>query len=125
MAFQGTRRERSFEPGLVGVVAGEERDVPVTFPADYGAANLAGKEAVFSCTVKAVKAPVAASVDDELAKRFGAEDLAGLRTQVADRLAQEYAGAARAVGKRALLDVLDAQLTARREGALVMQTWTV
>ena len=99
-----------FEPGLVGVVAGEERDVPVTFPADYGAANLAGKEAVFSCTVKAVKAPVAAAIDDELAKRFGADDLAGLRAQVADRLAQEYAGAARAVGKRALLDVLDAQV---------------
>lgn len=98
-----------FEQGLVGVVAGEERDVAVTFPADYGAANLAGKEAVFSCTVKAVKAPKAATIDDDLAKRFGAEDLAGLRTQVSERLAQEYASAARSVAKRGLLDVLDGQ----------------
>jgi len=96
-----------FEEQLVGVKAGEEKDVTVTFPADYGAAELAGKEAVFACTIKAVKAPKASEIDDELAKRYGAEDLAQLKAQVAERLEGEYQGAARAVLKRALLDTLD------------------
>ncbi|GKY89473.1 trigger factor [Sinisalibacter aestuarii] len=96
-----------FEEQLVGVKAGEEKDVNVTFPAEYGAAELAGKEAVFACTIKAVKEPKAAAIDDELAKRFGAEDLAQLKSQVAERLEAEYTGAARAVIKRALLDNLD------------------
>jgi trigger factor len=96
-----------FEAGLVGVKAGDVKDVAVTFPADYQAAHLAGKDAVFTCTVKAVKEPKAAEIDDELAKRFGADDLAALRAQIAERLETEYKGAARAVAKRALLDVLD------------------
>ncbi len=96
-----------FEEQLVGVKAGEEKAVTVTFPEEYGAAHLAGKEAVFDCTVKEVKAPKAAEIDDELAKKFGAEDLATLKGQVVERLEAEYAGAARAVQKRALLDALD------------------
>jgi trigger factor len=96
-----------FEEQLVGVKAGDEVDVKVTFPSEYGAAHLAGKDAVFACTVKAVKAPAAAEINDELAKRYGVEDLATLKAQIADRLGQEYAGAARAVMKRALLDELD------------------
>ncbi len=96
-----------FEEQLVGVKAGEEKDVTVTFPEEYQAEHLAGKEAVFSCTVKEVKEPVAAEIDDELAKKFGAEDLAALKGQIAERLEAEYAGAARAVLKRGLLDTLD------------------
>ncbi|MGR3434027.1 MAG: trigger factor [Shimia sp.] len=96
-----------FEDGLVGVKEGDEKDVEVTFPADYQAANLAGKAATFTCTIKGVKAPVAAEVDDDLAKQFGAEDLEALKGQVRERLEAEYAGAARAVQKRALLDALD------------------
>ena len=97
-----------FEAGLVGVKAGEEKDVEVTFPENYGAAHLAGKAAVFTCTVKAVKEPKPAEVNDELAKQFGAEDLAALKGQIAERLEAEYKGASRAVLKRALLDQLDA-----------------
>ena len=96
-----------FEEQLVGVKAGEEKSVTVTFPAEYQADHLAGKEAVFDCTIKAVKEPTAAKIDDELAKKFGAEDLAALKSQIAERLEAEYAGAARAVMKRALLDELD------------------
>ncbi|WP_093320935.1 trigger factor [Shimia haliotis] len=96
-----------FEEQLVGVKAEEEKDVTVNFPEEYGAENLAGKEAVFSCTIKEVKEPVAAEINDELAQKFGAEDLAGLKGQVSERLEAEYAGAARAVTKRALLDELD------------------
>ena len=96
-----------FEEQLVGLKTGAEKDVVVTFPEEYGAAHLAGKEAVFSCTVKAVKEPVPAEINDELATKFGAEDLAGLKVQIAERIEAEYAGAARAVMKRALLDALD------------------
>lgn len=96
-----------FEEQLLGATAGEERQVSVSFPAEYGAKNLAGKQAVFACIVKEVKEPVAAAIDDELAKKFGAEDLAALKGQIAQRLEAEYAGAARTVLKRGLLDRLD------------------
>ncbi len=96
-----------FEEQLVGVKAGEEKDVTVSFPEEYQAEHLAGKEALFKCTVKAVKAPKPAEIDDELAKKFGSEDLDTLKGQVRERLEAEYAGAARAVMKRELLDQLD------------------
>ncbi|MGR3803851.1 trigger factor [Marinibacterium profundimaris] len=96
-----------FEEQLVGVTAGEEKAVTVTFPEEYGAAHLAGKEAVFDCTVKEVKSPKAAEINDELAKKFGAEDLEALKGQIKERLEAEYAGASRSVLKRKLLDALD------------------
>ena len=96
-----------FEEQLVGVKVDEDVEVTVTFPAEYGAENLAGKDAVFECKIKAVKAPKAAEINDELATKFGAEDLAALKGQISERLETEYAGAARAVQKRNLLDALD------------------
>lgn len=96
-----------FEDQLVGAKVGDEVSVNVSFPENYGAAHLAGKAAVFACTVKAVKEPKPAAIDDELAKKFGAEDLAALKAQIAERLEAEYKGAARAVLKRSLLDQLD------------------
>ena len=86
-----------FEEQLVGAKAGDEVKVNVTFPESYGAAHLAGKAAVFDCTVKSVKEPKPAAIDDELAKKFGAEDLAALKGQIAERLEAEYKGASRAV----------------------------
>ena len=97
-----------FEEQLIGVKGGDEIDVTVTFPEDYQAENLAGKDAVFACTIKEVKKPIAAKIDDELAKKFGADDLAALKAQISERLEAEYAGASRAVMKRRLLDALDA-----------------
>ncbi|WP_374430192.1 trigger factor [Tabrizicola sp.] len=96
-----------FEDQLIGAKVGDEVSVNVSFPENYGAAHLAGKAAVFACTVKAVKEPKPAAIDDELAKKFGAEDLAALKAQIAERLEAEYKGAARAVLKRSLLDQLD------------------
>jgi len=96
-----------FEAQLIGVKLGEDVEVKVTFPEEYGAENLAGKDAVFECKIKAVKAPKAAEINDELATKFGAEDLAALKGQITERLEAEYAGAARAVQKRHLLDALD------------------
>jgi trigger factor len=96
-----------FEGQLIGASAGDAKDVEVSFPETYGAPNLAGKAAVFACTVKEVRAPVAAQVDDELAKKFGADDLDALKGQIRERLAEEYKGAARTLLKRKLLDALD------------------
>ncbi|WP_294607129.1 trigger factor [Roseovarius sp.] len=96
-----------FEDQLVGVKKDEEKAVTVTFPEEYQAEHLAGKEAVFDCTIKAVRMPVAAEVNDELAQKYGAEDLAGLKGQISERLEAEYAGASRAILKRNLLDALD------------------
>lgn len=121
-AFEGGKGEEyplvlgsnSFIPGfedqLVGAKAGEDVEVKVSFPAEYGAAHLAGKEATFKCHVHAVKAPKPAEIDDELAKKFGAADLEALKGQVASRLEAEFKGASRAILKRALLDILDAQV---------------
>lgn len=100
-----------FEPQLAGVAAGDEVEVKVSFPAEYGAAHLAGKDAVFACTIKAVKAPKPAAIDDALASRFGAETLDALKDQIRDRLAAEYKGASRAVLKRRLMDALDARVS--------------
>jgi len=108
-----------FEEQLAGAKEGDELEVKVTFPENYGAKNLAGKDAVFACTVKEVREPKPAPLDDELAKKYGAEDLAGLRTQVTERLADEYKGAARAVQKRGLMDALDKVVKFELPDALV------
>jgi len=113
----------SFIPGfgeqLVGAQAGDEVEVKVSFPSEYGAANLAGKDAVFACTIKSVKEPKPAEVNDELAKKYGAEDLAALKTQIGERLEEEYKDATRAVMKRALLDQLDALVSFELPPSLV------
>jgi trigger factor len=96
-----------FEEQLTGAKAGDEVSVNVTFPEAYGARHLAGKAAVFACTVKAVKGPKPAEVDDELARKYGVDSLDALKAQIAERLEAEYLGASRAVMKRALLDQLD------------------
>lgn len=120
-----------FEEQLVGTSAGDEKNVEVSFPEQYQAENLAGKAAVFECKVKEVKAPKAAEIDDEMAKQFGAEDLATLKGQITERLEAEYAGAARAVMKRKLLDELDTlvqfelppSLVAAEAGQIAHQLW--
>ena len=66
-----------------------------------------------------LKKPVPAELDDELAKKYGAEDLAALKGQIAERLEAEYKGASRAVLKRALLDQLDGLVKFDLPAALV------
>jgi trigger factor len=74
---------------------------------------------VFDVTVKAVKGPKPAAIDDELAKKFGAEDLAALKTQITDQLAKEYASAARSLLKRKLLDAIDEKVKFELPDSLV------
>jgi len=96
-----------FEEQLKGAKVGDEKTIEVTFPADYQAANLAGKLATFDIKVKAIKAEVEATVDEEFAKRIGLESLDKLKDLLRQNLNQQYAGAARYKLKRALLDQLD------------------
>ncbi len=95
-----------FEEQLVGVKAGEERQITVTFPADYGAKELAGKEATFDITVHAVKVAGETVIDDDFAKNLGLESLEQLRGLLRGQLEQETAGLTRTQMKRQLLDTL-------------------
>jgi trigger factor len=95
-----------FTEQLLGVGAGETREVHVTFPEDYGNPELAGKEGVFEVAVKEVRQRLPATLDDELAKAVGLETLAELRQEVRQRIERDYAGIARQRLKRGLLDKL-------------------
>ena len=118
VAFDGGKAEgydlklgsNSFIPGfedqLIGVKAGQKTEVKVTFPADYGAEHLAGKDAVFAINVHGVKTAKPAAVDDELAKQLGLEDIAALRKSVKEEIERDYASMSRAHLKRHLLDAL-------------------
>ncbi len=100
-----------FEDQVKGAKAGADIVVKVTFPEDYQAENLKGKPAEFEVHVKEIRAAKDASIDDELAKKLGLDDLATLRQAVKDQLARQYASASRFKLKRALLDALDERHT--------------
>ncbi|MEM7237504.1 MAG: trigger factor [Pseudomonadota bacterium] len=96
-----------FEEQLVGCKAGDEKQVAVTFPESYGAPNLAGKDAVFACTVKEVRGPKPAEVNDALAQKYNSETLDELKEQMRTQIGMEFTDASRNLIKRRLLDVLD------------------
>jgi trigger factor len=97
-----------FEEQLVGVKVDEERQLKVTFPADYPAENLKGKDATFDVTVKAVKVAGETKLDDDFAKNLGLESLEQLQGLLRGQLEQETAGLTRTQMKRQLLDLLAA-----------------
>ncbi len=96
-----------FEDQLVGVKADEEREVKVTFPADYPDAKLAGKDAVFSVKLKAIARPDPLIVDDELAKKMGLDTIGTLKDRVREQLKADFSRASRMHLKRRVLDALD------------------
>ena len=71
-----------FEDQLVGAEAGKTVEVKVTFPKEYGAAELAGKDAVFKCTIKEVLEFVEKPADDELAKKNNFENLEAMKKEI-------------------------------------------
>jgi len=97
-----------FEDQLVGVKTGQEKTITVTFPENYQAAHLAGKEATFDVTVKAVKVETETTVDEDFAKSLGLDSLDKLREIMRGQLEQQTAGLTRTQMKRALLDQLAA-----------------
>ena len=97
-----------FEEQLVGIKAGDERTITVTFPEDYQAENLKGKETTFDIVAHEVKAPAETKIDDDFAKELGLEGLDQLKELLKGQLEQETAGLTRTAMKRSLLDQLAA-----------------
>lgn len=98
-----------FAEGLEGIRVGETRHVDVTFPAEYGAADLAGKPARFELTAKKLQKPVDAALDDEFAKKLGLGGIDELKQRITETLQGEYDQLSRLNVKRKLLDALSAQ----------------
>ena len=97
-----------FEEQLTGVKTGDKKTITVTFPEDYPAENLKGKDAQFDVTVQQVKTPTDTKIDDEFAKNLGLENLDKLKELLRGQLEQETAGLTRTQMKRQLLDSLAA-----------------
>jgi len=97
-----------FEEQLVGVKTGDQKTITVTFPKEYQAENLAGKDAEFDITVKQVKVETETQVDDEFAKNLGLDSLDKLKELMRGQLEQQTAGLTRTQMKRQLLDTLAA-----------------
>lgn len=96
-----------FEEQLVGVKAGDETELNVTFPEDYQSEDLKGKEAVFEVKVSEIRAPETPEIDDDFAKNFGLDDLEALKNIMKDQIEAEHTSLSRNKVKRALLDQLD------------------
>jgi len=103
-----------FEDQLVGAKAGDKREVKVSFPENYQAADLKGKDATFAVTVKAVKTAGETKLDDEFAKSLGLTDLDQLKGLIRGQQEQELNGLTRTHMKRQLLD----QLASRHDFAV-------
>jgi trigger factor len=110
-----------FEEQLVGAASGESRVVKVTFPENYMAAHLAGKDAEFDVTVKEVLAPGEMKIDDDLAKGFGMESLDKLKDAIRAAVQRDFDGQSRRKVKKELLDALDAKYSFELPPTLVEQ----
>jgi len=95
-----------FTEQLEGVSPGETKTIKVTFPADYQAKDLAGKEAEFEITVKQLSVAKVPEADEEFAKSLGVDSLEALRTELSTQIGREYEQMSRLKQKRALLDAL-------------------
>ena len=95
-----------FEDQLIGKSVDDDVEVKVTFPAEYGAENLAGKDAVFDVKIKEIAEPKEVELTDDLAKGQGFDDVEALKTAIRESMENDYGNASRARIKRALLDHL-------------------
>ncbi len=102
----GTGFIPGFTEQLEGMKAGEARTIEVSFPADYGVADLAGKAASFDVTAKKLRRPVEPALDDEFGKKIGFENLDEVRQAITERMQREYDQLSRLRLKRQLLDAL-------------------
>ena len=96
-----------FEDQLIGMKAGDEGEVKVSFPEDYPAEHLAGKDAIFDVHVHEVAKPGKTEINDEFAKTLGLDDLDKLKEVVRDQISGQYEAQTRQKVKRQLLDELD------------------
>lgn len=110
-----------FEDQLIGCKAGDEKDVVVTFPEDYHAKELAGKEAVFKCKVHKVEETILPAIDDEFAKDVSdtCETLDDLKKEISDRLKKQKQEAADHDFEEKVLDGLIEKLQADIPQAMI------
>ncbi|WP_114943887.1 trigger factor [Microvirga calopogonii] len=113
-----------FEDQLLGLKAGDTKLVKVTFPVNYMAAHLAGKDAEFDVTVKEVEAPGELQIDDEMAKGFGMESLDKLKDAIRDAIKRDFDAQSRRKVKKDLLDSLDAKYSFELPPTLVEQEFS-
>jgi trigger factor len=110
-----------FEDQLLGLKAGDTKLVKVTFPVNYMAAHLAGKDAEFDVTVKEIEAPGELKIDDEMAKGFGMDSLDKLKDAIRDAIKRDFDAQSRRKVKKDLLDSLDAKYSFELPPTLVEQ----
>ncbi|MEM7619658.1 MAG: trigger factor [Pseudomonadota bacterium] len=110
-----------FEEGLIGLEKDQEHNLNITFPENYSAKHLAGRDAVFEITVKNVQAPEKQDVDDEFAKSLGLENLEKLREVVVKEIQQQHDEASKIKLKKSVLDVLNEEYSFELPPTLVMQ----
>jgi len=96
-----------FEDQVIGMKGGDNKTVEVTFPADYGSAEMAGKDAKFDVTVKEVREAKLPEMDDKFAEALGQESFAALKDAMRDDMGKQFEETTRSIMKRKLLDVLD------------------
>jgi trigger factor len=112
-----------FEADIIGMKVGEEKTIKVTFPADYHAENLKGKEAEFDIKVNKTEGPVVPEIDDEFSTLFGIVEggVDALRDEVRKNMTRELDQAVKAKVKTQVLDGLVAANTVDVPSALVAQ----
>ncbi|AWB68366.1 trigger factor [Saccharobesus litoralis] len=112
-----------FEKGIIGMKTGEEQDITVTFPEDYQAENLKGKEAVFKITVHKVEEKVLPEIDDEFCAKFGVEEggLDALKVEVRKNMERELNASLKLANKNAAIDALTSSVEVDIPKALIDQ----
>jgi trigger factor len=96
-----------FEDQLMGKKAGDNVEVKVTFPENYGAEDLAGRAAIFEVTIHEIHEDAEAEINDDFAKNFGMDKLDDLKKAIGEQLQAELDGQSRMILKKDLLDQLD------------------
>lgn len=96
-----------FEAQLIGCKAGDAKDVIVTFPENYGKADLSGKEARFEVKIHKVQVGVAAEINDEFAQKMRFENVEDLRQAFKGMMMEQHQGATRDFIKKKLFDQLE------------------
>jgi trigger factor len=95
-----------FEEQLIGAKAGDDVKVELAFPKEYGAADLAGKDAVFDVKVREIREAKPAEINDELAKKLGVDTVDALKDAIRETYETEFKRLSRERLKRSLLDAL-------------------
>ncbi|GIR38812.1 MAG: trigger factor [Rhodobacterales bacterium] len=96
-----------FEEQLINCKVNDDKNVKVNFPKNYNNKDLAGKEAIFNCKIKKINKPIPAKINDDLAVKFSAKNLDELKTNIKERLSNEYESFSKSLMKKELMDEIE------------------